>query len=106
MGKPTILETADFVYLRCCSAGSSFSPAYSGPYRILSRRGKVFELLMGNKKEMVTVDRLKLHTGTPLVVAVPKQPGRLPEVRQQALVLLLSTWGGGPVEASDIVVKS
>ena len=78
MGKPTILETADFVYMRCCSVGSSFSPAYSGPYRILSRRGKVFELLMGNKKEMVTVDRLKLHTGTPLVVAVTKQQGRLP----------------------------
>ena len=43
-----------------------------------ARRGKVFKLLMGDKKEMVTADRLKPHTGTPLVVAVPPQWGRLP----------------------------
>ena len=78
MGKPTILGTADFVYVKDSPAGSSFSPAYSGPYRVLSRRGKVFELLMGGKKEMVTADRLKAHTGTQPVVAVPHQRGRPP----------------------------
>ena len=58
--------------------GTSFSPVYSGPYRILSKRGKVYELEMGDKIEMVTADRLKPHTGTPPVVAVPPQRGRPP----------------------------
>ena len=31
MGKPTILETADFVYVSRGPAGSSFSPVYSSP---------------------------------------------------------------------------
>ena len=78
MGKPTVLQKVEFVYVRRGPVGTSFSPVYSGPYRILSKRGKVYELEMGDKIEMVTADRLKPHTGTPPVVAVPPQRGRPP----------------------------
>ena len=61
MGKPTILENVDFVYVRCGPLGISLSPVYSGC--ILSRHGKVYELQMGDKIKMVTADHLKPHTG-------------------------------------------
>ena len=77
-GKLTVLQTAQFVYVRRSPASRAFSPAYSGPYRILSKQGKVCELQMGDRREMVSEDCHKPHTCTPTEAATPPQLGSPP----------------------------
>ena len=45
-------------------AKSPLSPAYSGPYAVISRFPKYFILDMGDRQEFVSVDRLKPHLGS------------------------------------------
>ncbi len=53
------------------------APLYTGPYEMLSKHAKTFTLKVGDKSEVVSVDRLKPHTGTSLVVpAAPPARGR------------------------------
>ena len=77
-GKPTCVQSAEFVYIRRGPIGTPFAPAYSGPYRVLSRRGKVYELQMGERREMVSADRIKPHTGSHPDTATPPARGRPP----------------------------
>jgi hypothetical protein len=45
------------------NAGGPLAPPYSGPYRVLHRREKVFDIQMGQRVEAVSVDWLKPHRG-------------------------------------------
>jgi hypothetical protein len=36
---------------------------YAGPYQVVEQRPKTFTVLVGEKVEVVSVDRLKPHTG-------------------------------------------
>ena len=38
------LQRADFVYIRRGAVASSISPLYSGPYRVISKRAKIFHV--------------------------------------------------------------
>jgi hypothetical protein len=76
-GPPTSLWKAIFVYVRRGGSGPPLSALYAGPYRVLRREKKFFELEMGGRKEVITVDRLKPHLGpTPVSAAVPPSRGR------------------------------
>jgi hypothetical protein len=60
----TALWTASFVYVQ---RGGAILPLYSGPYLVLSRLPKFFQLLVSGKTEMISMDRLKPHWGSEAV---------------------------------------
>jgi hypothetical protein len=73
------LREADFVYIRRGPSGGPFSPPYSGPYKVLVKKDKVFDVQVGTRVESVSVDRLKAHRGGSNVVpATPPTRGRPP----------------------------
>jgi hypothetical protein len=41
------------------------SPLYEGPYRVLEKNQKYFQLDIGGRAEAVSADRLKPHLGPP-----------------------------------------
>ena len=72
--------TARYVYVRRGGQGTPLAPPYSGPYQVLRPGEKVFKIAVGDKEEIVTVDRLKPHTGDgPLQAAWPPRRGRPPK---------------------------
>jgi hypothetical protein len=50
------------VYVRKGAKGP-LVPPYSGPYKVLRKGPKVFHIEVGGVEQLVTVDRLKPHTG-------------------------------------------
>jgi hypothetical protein len=74
---PPALFAARFVYIRQGGVIPPLSPLYQGPYRVISRNSKFFNLEVGSRTEVVSVDRLKPHLGGPDVTpARPPQRGR------------------------------
>ena len=57
------LQGASFVYVCSGSAKPPLSPAYRGPFAVVSRSPKFFVLDVGEGHESVSVDRLKPHAG-------------------------------------------
>ena len=53
-------------------------PPYLGPFAVLERGPKTFVLQMGDRREVVSVDRLKPHLGSPPVPAQPPRRGGPP----------------------------
>lgn len=56
---PQDLHTASHVFLRAPNPHRSLEPPYSGPYRVVSPGDKCFRILIHDKEETVSVDRLK-----------------------------------------------
>jgi hypothetical protein len=54
---PDQLMTARYVYVRRGGQGTPLAPPYSGPYQVLRPGEKVFKIAVGDKEEIVTVDR-------------------------------------------------
>jgi hypothetical protein len=75
---PPALATAKHVYVRSPPAVPSLSPAYHGPYRVLGRGEKFFKVVIGNRIESLSVDRLKPHAGDSPALASPPRRGRPP----------------------------
>ena len=69
-GLPAALAACTSVYVR---TGGTL-PLYAGPFAVLERGEKVFQLQVGDREEAVSVDRLKPHMG-----AEPVQPAALPK---------------------------
>jgi hypothetical protein len=73
------LQKASFVYVRRGAPSSALSPLYQGHYKVLTRWDKVFHRDVGGRKEVISADRLKPHTGTSTVQpADPPRRGRPP----------------------------
>ena len=70
---PAHLAWATMVYVRKGAKGP-LAPPYSGPYKILRKGPKVFHIEVGGVEQIVTVDRLKPHTGE--AAAAPAAPPR------------------------------
>ena len=50
---------------------------YAGPYQVIERGAKTFKIQIGSMTEVVSVDRLKAHTGpAPVAVAEATSRGR------------------------------
>jgi hypothetical protein len=104
---PANLFTADFVYIRRGGVAPPLAPVYMGPYKVLDRSEKVFQVLIGGRSEAVSVDRVKPHLGTsPVSPATPPLRGRPPRpapavpVSASSSSSAASTGGGGaPVAA-------
>jgi hypothetical protein len=74
-----LLQEANFVYIRKGQMTGPFSPPYSGPYKVVDKREKVFDVQVGNRIESVSVDSLKAHRGGGEVIpASPTARGRPP----------------------------
>ena len=63
VSKFTPLDGADYVYVKRGAASPSLQPPYVGPFRVLERGRKVFKLQVGDRVEVVSLDRLKPHLG-------------------------------------------
>ena len=76
---PKALIDAEMVYVKRGGALPPLTPPYAGPYRVLRRAAKYFQLQVGQRVETVSVDRLKPHTGAkPVIPALPPVRGRPP----------------------------
>ncbi len=75
---PASLLRSKFVYIPRGSTVPSLQPLYAGPYRVVSSGDKCFNMQMGGKTEVVSVDRLKPYLGQALVSPVPAH-GRPPK---------------------------
>jgi transposase InsO family protein len=70
------LMKAAYVYVRSPPAAPSLSPAYRGPYRVVERGPKSFQIAIGTRLDRVSVDRLKPHHGGAATAAEPPKRGR------------------------------
>ena len=78
LARNSVLEGVEFVYVRRGPVGAPFSQSYSGPYRILSKNRKSYQLQIGARTEWVSADRLKPHRGAAPEPAQPPRRGRPP----------------------------
>ncbi len=71
------LQVATHVYVLRGGVIPTLAPRYQGPYLVLEKGPKSFRLAIGAREEVVSVDRLKPHTGdTPVTTAQPPRRGR------------------------------
>jgi hypothetical protein len=76
---PQHLATTEMVYVRKGGQPGLLAPPYSGPYRVVARAPKYFTIDIGGHEQVVTVDRLKPHTGAAATApAAPPRRGRPP----------------------------
>jgi len=74
---PNSLLQADFVFVREDASVPALSPLYRGPYKVLERQSKFFCLQIGDKVDVVFIDRLKLViSDSTIIPASPPARGR------------------------------
>ena len=76
---PKALQDTEYVFIRRDTRKSALQDPYEGPFKVLTRREKTFEIDLGGRPETVSVDRLKAaHTDDNQLVkpAVRKPRGR------------------------------
>ena len=78
---PKALETAQYVYIRRPEAKKSLQTPYTGPYAVVARSGKWFDVQLGTRTERISIDRLKIAHVAPgdVKVAQPPLRGRPPK---------------------------
>jgi hypothetical protein len=91
---PAILLAAKYVYIRKGGVWPPLAPLYQGPYAVVQSRPKCFKVQIGDKVEVVSVDRLKPNLGTqPLEPVAPVARGR-PRREPARLAAIISPVGG------------
>ena len=78
---PKALETAQYVYIRRAEAKKSLQTPYTGPYAVIARNDKWFDVQLGTRTERISIDRLKVAHVAPgdVKVAQPPLRGRPPK---------------------------
>lgn len=82
---PDRIYNAKYVFIRRDSYRHPLTRPYEGPFEVLSPGNKTFKVLVGNRAETISIDRLKpahLDSTMPIQVAQPKPRGRPPRVYQ------------------------
>ena len=94
------LMAANYVFIRRGAPGPPLSPLYDSPCRVAAKSPKVFKLQLGNRIELVTVDRLKPCLSSKVVPVAPPQRGSppLPSTEPQPSASIL----GGPCGGRQI----
>ena len=77
---PKALETAQYVYIRRSETKRSLQTPYTGPYTVITRADKWFDVQIGTRTERISIDRLKVAHVAPgdVEVAQPPLRGRPP----------------------------
>jgi hypothetical protein len=74
---PEALLKAQFVYVRRGGVSAALSSKYEGPYSVVCSTQKYFRVRVGQRTEVISVDRLKPHLGTaPVMPPSPPKRGR------------------------------
>ena len=72
------------MYIRQDAARPTLTPPYAGPYKVLERKDKTFVIELGDRRDTVSIDRLKpahLDPDQPVYTPAPKRRGRPPRTR-------------------------
>ena len=56
---PPKLDSASHVFIRTDAAKPPLTPPYTGPYKVIQRREKSFQVQVRNKLDWISIDRLK-----------------------------------------------
>jgi len=56
---PAVLKTATHVFVRVNTQKKSLDPPYTGPYKVIEKGDKCFNIMMNGKSEQLSIDRLK-----------------------------------------------
>lgn len=86
---PTGLSKSPFVFVRRGGHHNSLQTPYTGPFKVLEHGDKSFVIEMGNRRERISIDRLKpahVDLDKPVQVAQPPQRGRPPLANNGILV--------------------
>ena len=85
------LKRANFVFIRRDARRPPLTPLYHGPYKVIERGSKTFRLKMGDKEDVVSVDRLKatFSEADPTQVSPPRR-GRPKKLSLYTIKSLLS----------------
>jgi hypothetical protein len=79
---PPHLAQADHVYVRVGGQQRPLAAPYTGPYLVVSKGAKTFTIQVGQRQEIISVDRLKAHTGlgpvSPAEAASHAHPPKIP----------------------------
>ena len=77
---PKALETAKYVYIRRGETKRSLQTPYTGPYAVIAKADKWFDVQVGTRAERISIDRLKVAHVAPgdVEVAQPPLRGRPP----------------------------
>jgi hypothetical protein len=79
---PAHLAQAEHVYVRVGGQQKPLVAPYASPYLVVSKGAKTYTIQVGQRQEIVSVDRLKPHTGLGLVspaeAASRGRPPRMP----------------------------
>jgi cleavage and polyadenylation specificity factor subunit 1 len=83
---PKALETAQYVYIRRAETKKSLQTPYTGPYAVIARSDKWFDVQLGTRTERISIDRLKIAHVAPgdVKVAQPPLRGRPPKATTAA----------------------
>lgn len=69
------LATAGHIFVRDDTVRGALQPAYTGPYKVVSRGEKVFKILLKGKETSVSIDRVKpAYVLTESVLTAPAAP--------------------------------
>ena len=77
-GCPPHLACAELVFVRRRGASTPLAPQYDSPFRVVARGPKSFQLQMGDRIDVVSVDRLKPFLGSSATPALPPRRRRPP----------------------------
>ncbi len=78
---PAHLARAEHVYVRVGGQQKPQAAQYARPYLVVSKGAKTFTIQVGQQQEIVSVDRLKPHTGLgPVSLAEAASRGRTPKM--------------------------
>jgi hypothetical protein len=79
---PSALNQAKFVFVRHDARKTPLQTPYDGPFEVIDRTPKHFTLQLGDKRDKISIDRLKpayLDQSQPPQVAQPPRRGRPPK---------------------------
>ncbi len=86
------LAQAEHVYVPVGGQQKPLAAPYAGPYLVLSKGAKTFTIQVGQWQEIVSVDRLKPHTGLgPVSPAEAASRGRPPKMSAAPSILPASS---------------
>ncbi len=78
---PAHLAKAEYMYVRIGGQQKPLAAPYAGSFLVLSKGAKTFTIQVGQRQEIVSVDRLKPHTGlSPVSPAEAASHGRPPKM--------------------------
>ena len=97
------LAQPEHVYVRVGSQQKPLAAPYAGPYLVVSKGTMTFTIQVGQRQEIIFMDRLKAHTSpsrvSPAEAVSRGRPPKTPAPLLQSSLRLCEAadWGGGPL---------